>query len=176
MPRRLSHTAEMDPEHQCGDLYRLRCHAVWRRVAVHHVQQNKGSETAGRDGKNRSNCRGNFDGYIAERKTTLTAATFAPCPVRRVYIPKPHSDKKRPLGVPIRFDRSGQEALRMILEPRWAAEFSVHSYGGRPTTSPYDAIAYMGNRLQGNGSSYQWGREGDSKSYLDTIPPRRLIK
>src|SRR6266581_5812049 len=101
MQRRLSHTAEKDPEHQFGDLYSLLCNEVWLRVAVHHVQQNKGSETAGIDGKNMSNFLGNVDGYIEELTTTLKAETFEPCPVRRVYIPKPNSDKKRPLGVPM---------------------------------------------------------------------------
>jgi len=176
MQRRLSHTAAQDPAHQFGDLYSLLCNAVWLRVAVHHVQQNAGSETAGIDGKTMSNFRGNFDGYIEELTTTLKAETFEPCPVRRVYIPKPNSEKKRPLGIPILFDRIVQEALRMILEPIWEADFSVHSYGFRPNRSTYDAIAYIGNRLKGNGSSYQWVIEGDIKSYFDTIPHRRLIK
>jgi RNA-directed DNA polymerase len=176
MQRRLSHTAAKDPEHQFGDLYSLLCNEVWLRVAVHHVQQNTGSETAGIDGKTMANFRGNFDGYIEELKTTLKAETFEPCPVRRVYIPKPHSDKKRPLGIPILFDRIVQKALRMILEPIWEADFSVHSYGFRPNRSTYDAISYIGNRLKGNGSSYQWVIEGDIKSYFDTIPHRRLIK
>src|SRR3989440_8042400 len=176
MQRRLSHTAEKDPEHQFGDLYSLLCHEVWLRVAVHHVQQNKGSETAGIDGTTMSNFRGNFDGYIEELQTTLKAETFEPCPVRRVYIPKPNSEKKRPLGIPILFDRIVQEALRMILEPIWEADFSVHSYGFRPNRSTYDAISYIGNRLKGNASSYQWVIEGDIASYFDTIPHRRLIK
>src|SRR2546422_6520721 len=176
MQRRLSHTAAQDPAHQFGDLYSLLCNAVWLRVAVHHVQQNAGSETAGIDGKTMSNFRGNFDGYIEELTTPLKAETFEPCPVRRVYIPKPNSEKKRPLGIPILFDRIVQEALRMILEPIWEADFSVHSYGFRPNRSTYDAIAYIGNRLKGNGSSYQWVIEGDIKSYFDTIPHRRLIK
>jgi hypothetical protein len=78
MQRRLSHTAAKDPEHQFGDLYSLLCNEVWLRVAVHHVQQNTGSETAGIDGKTMANFRGNFDGYIEELKTTLKAETFNP--------------------------------------------------------------------------------------------------
>jgi len=177
MQRRLSHTAEKDPEHQFGDLYSLLCNEVWLRVAVHHVQQNKGSETAGIDGKNMSNFLGNFDGYIEELTTTLKAETFEPCPVRRMYIPKPNSDKKRPLGIPILLDRIVQEALRMILEPIWEADFSTHSYGFRPNRSTYDAMTYIGKRLASSaGQAYQWVIEGDIASYFDTIPHRRLIK
>ena len=64
----------------------------------------------------------------------------------------------------------------MILEPIWEADFSRHSYGFRPNRSTYNAIAYIGSRLTGNGSSYQWIIEGDITSYFDTIPHRRLIK
>src|SRR5437870_10031676 len=176
MQKKLSLTAQEKPEHKFGELYSLLCNEVWLRVAAQETLKNKGSKTAGIDGMTQSNFLGNFDGYLTELKETLKAQTFEPCPVRRVYIPKPNSEKKRPLGIPILFDRIVQEALRMILEPIWEADFSVHSYGFRPNRSPYDAIAYIGNRLKGNGSSYQWVIEGDIKSYFDTIPHRRLIK
>jgi RNA-directed DNA polymerase len=145
-------------------------------VAVHHVQQQTGSETAGIDGKTMANFRGNFAGDIAELTTTRKAETFEPCPGRRVYLPKPPSATKRPRGIPILFDRIGQAALRMLREPLGEADVSVHSYGCRPNRSTYDAISYIGHRLQGKGSSYQGVREGARKSSFDTIPHRRLIK
>ena len=80
------------------------------------------------------------------------------------------------MGIPTLFDRVVQEALRMILEPIWEADFSVYSYGFRPNRSTHDAITYIGNHLTGSGSSYQWAIEGDIASYFDTIPQRRLMK
>src|SRR5207253_5954589 len=74
-------------------------------------------------------------------------------------------------------DRIVQEALRMILEPIWEADFSKYSYGFRPNRSTYNAIAHIANRLTGrSGEMYQWVIEGDIASYFDTIPHRRLIK
>jgi RNA-directed DNA polymerase len=174
--RRLRHTAAKDPAQQCGDLDSRLGHEVGLRVAGHHVQQQTGSETAGRDGKTMAHCRGNFAGDIAERTTTRKAETFAPCPGRRVYLPTPPRDTKRPRGIPSLFDRIGQEALRMILEPLGEADVSVHSYGFRPNRSTYDALSDIGHRLKGKGSSYQWGIEGDRNSSLDPIPHRRRIK
>ena len=125
----------------------------------------------------KSNFLGDFDGNIKSLQESLKAKTFEPVPVKRVYIPKPNSEKKRPLGIPILLDRIVQEALRMILEPIWEADFSLHSYGFRPNRSTYDAITYIGKRLTGSsGETYQWVIEGDIASYFDTIPHRRLMK
>lgn len=177
MQRKLSQWATDDSTKRFVDLYSLLCNEIWLRVAVNHVQKNRGSETAGIDSMTMSNFLGDLDGNIEYLKETLTTKTFEPVPVRRVYIPKPYSDKKRPLGIPILGDRIVQEALRMILEPIWEADFSVHSYGFRPNRSTYDAMTYIGKRLAApGGESYQWVIEGDIASYFDTIPHRRLIK
>jgi RNA-directed DNA polymerase len=176
MQRKLSQWATEAPTKRFVDLYSLLCNDIWLRVAAHETLQNKGSATAGIDSKTRSNFLGDFDGHVTQLRTSLKAKTFEPMLVRRVYIPKPNSDKKRPLGIPTLFDRIVQEALRMILEPIWEADFSIHSYGFRPNRSTYDAIASIGNRLTSQGWTYQWVIEGDIASYFDTIPHRRLIK
>ena len=177
MQKKLSQKAEKEPEHQFENLYGMLCNEVWLRAAAHKTLSNTGSVTAGIDGMTKSNFLGDYDGNIDRLKETLKAKTFEPTPVKRVYIPKPNSEKKRPLGIPILLDRIVQEALRMILEPIWETDFSVHSYGFRPNRSTYDAMAYLGKSLTGNsGASYQWVIEGDIASYFDTIPHRRLIK
>jgi group II intron reverse transcriptase/maturase len=177
MQKKLSQKAEKEPEHQFEDLYGMLCNKVWLRVAAHQTLKNAGSATAGIDGMTRSNFLGNLDGHIERLRESLKAKTFEPMPVKRVYIPKPNSDKKRPLGIPTLLDRIVQEALRMTLEPIWEADFSIHSYGFRPNRSTYDAMTYLSNRLIGrSGRTYQWVIEGDIASYFDTIPHRRLIK
>ena len=58
--------------------------------------------------------------------------------------------------MPILLDRIVQEALRMILEPIWEADFSTLSYGFRPNRSTYDAMTYIGKRLASSaGQAYQ---------------------
>jgi RNA-directed DNA polymerase len=177
MQKKLSQKATKESEHHFENLYGLLCNEVWLRVAAHTTLQNKGSETAGIDGKTKSNFLGDFDGHIKRLKELLATKTFEPQPVKRVYIPKPNSEKKRPLGIPTLLDRVVQEALRMTLEPIWEADFSTHSYGFRPKRSTYDAMTYIGKRLASSaGQAYQWVIEGDIASYFDTIPHRRLIK
>ena len=138
MQKKLSQWATDDPTKRFVDLYSLLCNEVWLRVAVNHVQHNKGSETAGIDSMTMSNFLGDYDGYIERLRESLKTKTFEPVPVRRVYIPKPYSEKKRPLGIPILFDRIVQEALRMILEPIW----DLYSAGIYLSRDKLSSIAY----------------------------------
>ena len=173
MQKKLSQWATENPQEQYRDLYSLLCNDVWLRVAHHSVNANQGRDTAGIDGATMSNFNGDVEGNLARLREALQANTFAPLPVRRVSMPKAYG-KKRPLGIPTIDDRIVQEALRMALEPRWEADFSIHSYGFRPQRSTYDAMTYIGKRLTGtSGLTYQWIIEGDIASYFDTIPHRR---
>ena len=166
MQKKLSQWAIENPAGQYRELYNLLCNEVWLRVAHHKVNSNQGQETAGVDGESMSNFNGNLDGNLEELKEQLKAKSFEPMPVQRVYIPKANG-KKRPLGIPGIRDRIVQEALRMILEPIWEADFSIHSYGFRPNRSTYNAVSTIYQRLTGNGWTYQWIIEGDIASYFD---------
>ncbi|MEH2446189.1 MAG: group II intron reverse transcriptase/maturase [Nostoc sp.] len=61
-------------------------------------------------------------------------------PTRRVWIPKPGTEEKRPLSIPVMGDRALQALFKMALEPEWEARFEPNSYGFRPGRSCHDAI------------------------------------
>ncbi len=61
-------------------------------------------------------------------------------PIRRLWIPKPGKDEKRPLGIPVMHDRAAQALVKAALEPEWEAKFEGNSYGFRPGRSAHDAI------------------------------------
>ena len=61
-------------------------------------------------------------------------------PTRRVWIPKPGKEEKRPLGIPVMKDRATQTLLKLALEPEWEAKFEPRSFGFRPGRSCQDAI------------------------------------
>ena len=68
------------------------------------------------------------------------AEPFKAQPVRRVYIPKQGSSKRRPLGIPVILDRCHQARVVNALEPEWEARFEPRSYGFRPGRGCHDAI------------------------------------
>ncbi|MGH7999208.1 MAG: reverse transcriptase N-terminal domain-containing protein [Brasilonema sp.] len=93
-------------------------------LAVRRVtQDNQGKKTAGVDGVKLLTPRQRF-ALIAKLKLGSKVS-----PTRRVWIPKPGKEEKRPLGIPTIYDRALQALTKMALEPEWEAKFEPNSYG-----------------------------------------------
>jgi RNA-directed DNA polymerase len=105
-------------------------------------------------------------------KEQLRKASYQPLPVKRVWIPKPGTNEKRPLGIPTVRDRIVQTALRSVIEPIFEHRFAEHSYGFRPGRGCKDAL----RRVQGLlNEGHTWIVDADLKAYFDTIPKDRLM-
>jgi RNA-directed DNA polymerase len=174
MQRKLSQWSAQDKERTFYDLYDLLYDQEWLRLAHDYVKQNAGSITAGCDGINMSIFDENLEDNLQQLIREVQSETFVPLPVRRVYIPKPNG-KTRPLGIPSIKDRIVQEALRMVLEPIFEADFSPYSFGFRPTRRTMDAIKCIAWSVQEH-KRYLWVIEGDISSYFDTIHHPKLLR
>lgn len=69
-------------------------------------------------------------------------------PTRRVWIPKPGTNERRPLGIPTMYERALQALVKIVLEPEWEAKFEPNSYGFRPARSAHDAIEAIFNAIR----------------------------
>ncbi len=87
------------------------------------TQDNQGKKTAGVDGIKSLNPKQRLT-LVAKLKLHSKSA-----PTRRVWIDKPGKDEKRPLGIPIMYDRALQALIKLVLEPEWEARFEPNSYG-----------------------------------------------
>ncbi len=172
--RTLSLKAERKPDYRFEYLYNLLYDLDWLRLAHDHVAQNAGSVTAGCDGIDMEIYDKNLEENLKELSEELKTQTFEPLPVRRVYIPKANG-KVRPLGIPAIRDRMVQEAVRMILEPIYEADFSQYSFGFRPNRRTMDAIKCITWSTQEH-KKYFWIIEGDISAYFDTINHKKLMK
>jgi len=81
-------------------------------LAVRIVTQNKGKRTAGIDGETWSSPETKMKAALK-----LTDKKYVAKPLRRVYIEKYGSNKKRPLGIPTMHDRAMQLLYALALEP-----------------------------------------------------------
>jgi RNA-directed DNA polymerase len=111
-------------------------------LSVRRVSQdNQGKKTAGVDG---------VKSLSPEARVQLVAKLKPKSkvkPTRRVWIPKPGTDEKRPLGIPVMNDRALQALFKLALEPEWEARFEPNSYGFRPGRSCHDAREAIFNAI-----------------------------
>ena len=65
-----------------------------------------------------------------------------------MYIPKPGSEKKRPLGIPAIEDKIVQEVMTEVLNAIYEPMFKEFSYGFRPGRGCHQAIVYLDKMIQ----------------------------
>ena len=139
--------------------------AAWKRV-----RSNRGA--AGVDGQSVARFERDAQKYLDELHRTLRDGTYRPGPVRRRWISKPGTTKRRPLGIPTIRDRIVQTALRHVLEPIWEVKFADQSFGFRPGRSCKDALRRVQGLLR---SGHKWVVDADIQSYYDSIDHARLL-
>ena len=144
-----------------------------RLLAVRRVtQDNQGKKTAGVDGVKSVPPKERFL-MVRELHTKRWNHRKKPSPVRRVWIPKPGMDEKRPLGIPTMMERAKQALVKLVLEPAWEAVFEPNSYGFRPGRSAHDAIGaiFLGIRYKP-----KFVFDADIKGCFDHIDHEALLK
>jgi group II intron reverse transcriptase/maturase len=132
------------------------------------LYRNQGALTPGVDAET-------VDGMTLAKITTIIDALrherYRWKPVRRTYIAKKHSAKKRPLGLPTWSDKLLQEVIRMILDAYYEPQFSGHSHGFRLHRGCHTALTEITRKWQGT----TWFVEGDISRCFDTLDHEVLL-
>lgn len=131
--------------------------------SVKKVTSNKGKNTSGIDKKLWSTSSSKMKAILA-----LTDKQYRAKPLRRVFIEKKGKNKKRPLGIPVMYDRAMQTLYALALEPIAETTGDHISFGFRKGRSAKDACEQIFNVLARE-CSPTWILEGDIKGCFDNI-------
>ncbi len=85
----------------------------------------------------------NLDARVKDLCDRVQEGRYVAPPVRRVYIPKPGRQEKRPLGIPTTEDRLLQRAVAQILDAVFEANFLECSWGYRKGRGPHKALGAL---------------------------------
>ena len=141
-------------------------------LAYRNIKVNKGSKTAGVDGKTIDNIK-NWDIEKLISSIQKSFEWYIPNKVRRVEIPKGNG-KMRPLGIPTIKDRLIQQCVLQVLEPICEAKFHKRSNGFRPNRSAEHAIAQAMTMIQQRDLFYVI--DIDIKGFFDNVSHGKLLK
>jgi len=129
---------------------------------------------AGIDGVTKAMYAEGLEERLTELVERLQRMAYIPEPVRRRYIPKPGSDKQRPLGVPTLEGKLVEAGLVRILEAIYENDFIEDSYGFRPGKSCHDALRALSQTVEKG--QINWIVEADIKGFFDNVDHDWLMK
>lgn len=112
----------------------------------------------------------NLDNLVMRMKRQA----YKPQPVRRVYIDKAGTNKKRPLGIPAYEDKLVQSAVSKVLNAIYEQEFLDCSFGFRPRRGCHDAIAALDKILERRPINYIV--DADIRGFFDNVDHQWMMK
>ena len=171
---KLSHAAKQSLDRRFGALYDkiYREDVVleaWKRVAA-----NRGAPGVDRQDFEYIEEVIGVDQFLMEVREQLKSERYRPQPVLRFYIDKPGKAEKRPLGIPVIFDRVCQMATKVVIEPIFEANFLDCSHGFRPGRSAHDAIRIIGRAITFKGQRIVL--DADITGFFDNIRQDILLE
>jgi RNA-directed DNA polymerase len=161
---RIGQVARRDGKARFTSIYHFVTDVDHLRASYKEIETGK---APGIDGVTKEEYGEHLEGSLQELSSRLGRLGYKPKPVKRVYIPKPGSRKKRPLGIPSFEDKLVQMALTRVLEQIYEADFIEGSFGYRPGRTQHDALDGLGRTIQRKKVRYV--AEADIKGFFDHV-------
>ncbi|MHC4537467.1 MAG: group II intron reverse transcriptase/maturase [Planctomycetota bacterium] len=164
---KLSHAAKQSLDRKFGALY----DKIYREDVIleawKRVKANKGAPGVDKQDFEYIEDVIGVEQFLAEVRDQLKSDQYRPQPVLRCYIDKPGKPERRPLGIPVIFDRVCQTATKLVIEPIFEANFLDCSHGFRPGRSAHDAIRIIDRAITFKGQHIVL--DADITGFFDNI-------
>ena len=115
-----------------------------------------------------------LEGNLLDLHARIHSGGYRALPVRRRFIPKPGTDKQRPLGIAALEDKIVQRALVAVLNAIYEADFLGFSYGFRPGRSQHDALDALSVAIRD--TPVNWILDADIRSFFDSVSQEWLLR
>jgi len=110
--------------------------------------------------------------YLKNIQKLISAGKFEFSPARRILIPKPGTDKQRPLAIASPREKIVQQAIANVLTPTYEPIFLDSSHGFRPGRSTHTAISAVEAKF----NSVKYIIEADFSKAFDSIQHKKLME
>ena len=168
---RIRNKAGSEPKLRFTSLYH---HVTDKGGLLSSYEQIEPGASPGVDGVTKDKYGEELESNLEDLSERLGRMGYRPQPVRRAYIAKAGSDKKRPLGVPTVEDKVVQMAVTRVLSAIYEADFRDCSYGYRPKRGCHDALGALGRTIQQK--KVNWIVEADIRGFFDHVNHEWLMK
>ena len=149
-------------------------HHITREGVWKNLNQIPVNSAPGCDGQRVSEAKEEFGVWIEPMLESVHRKGYRAPPIRRVYIPKPGKQEKRPLGVPCVKDRALQRSVAEVLSAIYEQDFLPCSFGGRPGLSAHHALATLNEVIAGGKGG--WVLEADLKNFFGSLEHGSLLR
>lgn len=142
---------------------------------LHEIHEDMdGKKAVGIDGVSKGGYSEGITEKLEDLVSRMKREAYKPQASRRMYIDKPGSSKKRPLGISCYEDKLVETAVAQLLEIVYEPIFANFSYGFRPERNCHQAIKKVIEEIQCYKVSYVV--EADIRSFFDTLSHDWLIQ
>ena len=157
---------------------KLRFTSLAHHVTRDRVERNLGKipnrSAPGCDGVTVAEAKEDFEQWIEPMLGSVHRQGYKAPPIRRVYIPKPGKQEKRPLGVPCVSDRALQRSVSEVLSSIYEQDFLACSFGGRPRLGAHNALSTLNEVIAGQ--KVGWVLEADLKNFFGSLDHGWLLR
>jgi group II intron reverse transcriptase/maturase len=128
----------------------------------------------GVDGVTWQDYEADLEGNLRALHARVHCGTYRAQPVRRRFIPKPGTDKQRPLGIASLEDKIVQRAVVVVLNAIYEEDFLGFSYGFRPGRGQHDALDALAVAI--SETRVNWILDADIRSFFDGLSQEWLVR